>query len=63
MQLPHHPNGTVRLTDDVAVDITIINYGSWIKKVRISLSLFRLLMLNSIRMSFRNVQVVVPLKM
>jgi len=32
MQLPHHPNGTVQLTDDVAIDITIVNYGSWIKK-------------------------------
>lgn len=41
MELPYHPNGTVQLTDDVAVDITIINYGSWIKKVRIVLSLFR----------------------
>jgi hypothetical protein len=27
-----HPNGTVQLTDDFAVDITIVNYGSWIKK-------------------------------
>jgi hypothetical protein len=30
--LPVHPNGTVQLTDDIAVDITIVNYGGGSRK-------------------------------
>lgn len=32
--LPYeHANGTVQLTDDLAIDTAIVKYGSWIKTV------------------------------
>ena len=61
--LPYeHANGTVQLTDELAVDAAIVKYGSWIKKV--SFSVFVLILIkSSIRTSFQNALEVVLLKM
>jgi len=37
LDLPYeHPNRTVELGDGFSVDLALYNYGSWIKKVRLS---------------------------